>query len=154
MIERFFENHADNAVSCGYSLSTILDEISTGCFSISDVCKKACKFVALGQRNYAVLRHFLTFFSLNSDCGINFFSYLEKMKKYPDLGPKFKPLVIESTGGCHGYSMDNLKIMAGNIASRTNKPTSFALSNLLRTCSFPLQRHQGTMLARRCLGLA
>jgi hypothetical protein len=29
--------------------------------------------------------------------------------------------------------MDNLKIMAGHIASRTNNPTSFALSNLLRT---------------------
>jgi hypothetical protein len=80
--------------------------------------------------------------------------YLEKMKKYPDLGPKFKPLVIKSTGGYHAYSMDNLKIMAGHIASRTNKPTSFALSNLLRTCSFALQRHQGTMLVRRCLGLA
>jgi hypothetical protein len=68
------------------------------------------------------------------------------MKKYPDLGPKFKPLVIESTGGWHGYSMDKLKIMAGHIASRTNKPTSFALSNLLCICSFALQRHQGTML--------
>jgi hypothetical protein len=30
-------------------------------------------------------------------CGANVL-YLEKMKKYPDLGPKFKPLVIESTG--------------------------------------------------------
>jgi hypothetical protein len=72
-------------------------------------------------------------------CGANI-RYLENMKKYPDLGPKFKPLVIESTGGWHGYSMDNLKIMAGHIGSRTNKPTSFALSNLLRTCSFALQR--------------
>jgi hypothetical protein len=28
-------------------------------------------------------------------CGANI-RYLGKMKKYPDLGPKFKPLVIES----------------------------------------------------------
>jgi hypothetical protein len=27
--------------------------------------------------------------------------YVEKMKKYPDLGPRFKPLVIESSGGWH-----------------------------------------------------
>jgi hypothetical protein len=47
--------------------------------------------------------------------------YLEKMEKYPDVGPKFKPLVIESTGGWHNYSMDYLKSIAGRIASRSNK---------------------------------
>jgi hypothetical protein len=40
--------------------------------------------------------------------------YLEKRKKYPDLGPKFKPLVIESTGGWHNYSMDYLKSIAAS----------------------------------------
>jgi hypothetical protein len=40
--------------------------------------------------------------------------YLEKMKKYPDFGPKFKPLVIESTSGWHNYLMDYLKSIAGH----------------------------------------
>jgi hypothetical protein len=79
--------------------------------------------------------------------------YVEKMKKYPDLGPRFKPLVIESSGGWHKYSLDYLKTMAAHISSRTNKHTSIVLGNLLRSCSFALQRNQGTMLVRRCLGL-
>ena len=32
--------------------------------------------------------------------------YAEKRKKYHDLGPNFKPLVIESTGGWHAYSLE------------------------------------------------
>jgi hypothetical protein len=55
------------------------------------------------------------------------------MKKYPDLGPKFKPLVIESTGGWHGYSMDYLKTMAGHIASRSDKSILTVLNDLLST---------------------
>jgi hypothetical protein len=85
-------------------------------------------------------------------CGANV-RYSEKMKKYPDLGPKFKPLVIESTGGWHGYSMDYLKTMAGHIASRSDKSILTVLNDLLSICSFALQRNQGTMLVRRCLGL-
>jgi hypothetical protein len=46
--------------------------------------------------------------------------YVEKMKKYPDLGPRFKPLVI---GGWHKYFFDYLKTMAAHISSRTNKHT-------------------------------
>jgi hypothetical protein len=75
------------------------------------------------------------------------------MKKYPDLGPRFKPLVIESSGGWHNFSLDYLKTMAAHISSRTNKHTTIVLGNLLRACSFALQQHQGTILVRRCLGL-
>jgi hypothetical protein len=85
-------------------------------------------------------------------CGADI-RYLDKMKKYPDLGPRFKPLVIESTGGWHKYSLEYLKTIAGHIASRSSKPTAFVLNYLLKGCSFSLQRHQGTMLVRRCLGL-
>jgi hypothetical protein len=45
--------------------------------------------------------------------------YVEKMKKYPDLGPRFKPLVIESTGGWHNYSFDYLKTMAAHKAGQS-----------------------------------
>jgi hypothetical protein len=69
------------------------------------------------------------------------------------LGPRFKPLVIESSGSWHKYSLDYLKTMAAHISSRTNKHTSVVLGNLLRSCSFALERNQGTMLVRRCLGL-
>jgi hypothetical protein len=55
--------------------------------------------------------------------------YLEKIKKYPHLGPKFKQLVIESTGGWHNYSMDYLKSIAG--ARRSNKSNISVLNNLL-----------------------
>jgi hypothetical protein len=79
--------------------------------------------------------------------------YSIKMKKYPDLGDLFKPLVVESTGGWHRYSMDVLNIIAGHIASRGTSPVSFVLNNLLKGCSFALQKHQGTMMVRRCLGL-
>lgn len=79
--------------------------------------------------------------------------YSMKMKKYPDLGPRFKPLVVESTGGWHRYSMDVLKLIAGHIASRCTAQTSSVLNNLLMGCSFALQKHLGTMMVRRCLGL-
>ena len=46
--------------------------------------------------------------------------YKAKMKKYPDLGSRFKPLVLESTGGWHAYSFEYLKKLADHIASRTN----------------------------------
>jgi hypothetical protein len=77
------------------------------------------------------------------------FRYVEKMKKYPDLGPRFKPLVIESIGGWHNYSFDYIRTMAAHISSRTNKHSVIVLDNILRACSFALQRHQGTMLVRR-----
>jgi hypothetical protein len=64
------------------------------------------------------------------------------MKKYPDLCPKFKQFVIESTGGWHNYSMDYLKSIAGHIASRSNKSNISVLNNLLSICSFALQRNQ------------
>jgi hypothetical protein len=76
-----------------------------------------------------------------------------KMKKYPDLGPRFKPLVVESTGGWHTYSFEYLKTLAEHIASKTNKSAKDALNELLTTAAFCLQRHQGTMLVRRCFGL-
>jgi hypothetical protein len=76
--------------------------------------------------------------------------YCEKEdKKCLRVAERFKPLVIESSK----YSLDYLKTMAAHISSRTNKHTSIVLGNLLRSCSFALQRNQGTMLARRCLGL-
>jgi hypothetical protein len=58
------------------------------------------------------------------------------MKKFPDLGPRFKPLVVESTGGWHRYSMDVLKIIAGLIASRCTTKVSDVLNNVLKGCSF------------------
>jgi hypothetical protein len=79
--------------------------------------------------------------------------YLEKINFFPDLSPKFKPLVIESTSGWHSYSMDYLKTMAGHIASRSDKSILTALNDLLSICSFALRRNEGTMLVRRCLGL-
>ena len=79
--------------------------------------------------------------------------YVQKMAKYPDLGTRFKPLVIESTGGWHPYSFDYLKTLADHIAAKTNKTARDALNGLLTTSAFCLQRHQGTMLVRRCLGL-
>ena len=79
--------------------------------------------------------------------------YDTKMAKYPDLGSRFKPLVIESTGGWHPYSFDYLKTLADHIAAKTNKVARDALNSILTTSAFCLQRHQGTMLVRRCLGL-
>ena len=79
--------------------------------------------------------------------------YVAKMKKYPDLGPRFKPLILESTGGWHKLSFNYIRTLADHVASRTNKSASDALNSLLRAVSFCLQRHQGTMLVRRCLGL-
>jgi predicted transcriptional regulator len=68
--------------------------------------------------------------------------------------------LIRQYRGWHNYSLDYLKTMAAHISSRTNKHTTIVLGNLLRACSFALQRHQGTMLVhtdelvvRRCLGL-
>lgn len=79
--------------------------------------------------------------------------YEEKMKKYPELGGLFKPLVVEATGGWHAYSFDFLKKIAGHISGRTGVLTSDALNSILCGTSVKLQRHQGTMLVRRCLGL-
>jgi hypothetical protein len=75
------------------------------------------------------------------------------MKKYPDLGFRFKPLVIESTGGWHAYSFEYLKKIAEHISSRTNMLARDVLNRMLTSTSIRLQRHQGTMLVRRCLGL-
>lgn len=79
--------------------------------------------------------------------------YDEKMRKYPELQNRFKPLVIESTGGWHAYSFGYLRKMAEHIAARTNKMAKDALNELLTSASVRLQRHQGTMLVRRCLGM-
>jgi hypothetical protein len=79
---------------------------------------------------YLSVKSYLLISSKELLCGANV-RYLEKMKKYPDLGPKFKPLVIESTGGWHNYSMDYLKSIAGHIASRSNKSNISVLNNLL-----------------------
>lgn len=78
--------------------------------------------------------------------------YCEKMKKYPELGFRFKPLILESTGGWNAYSFDYLKKMAEMIASRSNKLSKVVLNSLLTMASFRLQRNQGTLLVRRCLG--
>jgi hypothetical protein len=79
--------------------------------------------------------------------------YVEKMRKYPELGSRFKPLVVESTGEWHQYSFDYLKNIADHIAAKTNKTSIVALNTILTTASVCLQRHQGTMLVRRCLAL-
>ncbi len=79
--------------------------------------------------------------------------YLEKKRKYPELRERFKPMVIESTGGWHGYSFDVLKQIAELVAARIAKPAKDVLSNMLAACSIRLQRHQGSMLVRRCQGL-
>jgi Reverse transcriptase (RNA-dependent DNA polymerase) len=79
--------------------------------------------------------------------------YKAKMKKYPDLGSRLKPLVLESTGGWNAYSFDYLRKLADHIAARTNKVAKVALNFLLTSASVRLQRNQGTMLVRRCLGL-
>jgi hypothetical protein len=47
--------------------------------------------------------------------------YEAKISKYPELGRRFKPLVVEATGGRHRYSFDYLKILAEHISTRTNK---------------------------------
>ena len=79
--------------------------------------------------------------------------YASKMKKYPELSTRFKPLVIESTGGWHPFSFNYLKTLAEHISSRSCSTAQDILTSILRTCSVRLQRHQGTMLVRRCLGL-
>ncbi len=79
--------------------------------------------------------------------------YDQKTAKYCDLGPKMKPLVVEATGGWHPYSFNYLKTISEHIATRTNKCVTATLNLLLTEASFCLQRHQGNMLVRRCLGL-
>jgi hypothetical protein len=68
------------------------------------------------------------------------------MAKDPDLGSRFKPLVIESTGGLHPYSFRFLKEIAAHFAARTNRNVVECLNGILTKASFCLQRHQGTML--------
>jgi Reverse transcriptase (RNA-dependent DNA polymerase) len=79
--------------------------------------------------------------------------YDEKMKKYPDLGALFKPLVVESTGGWHAYSFDYLTKISEHIVARTGVFARDALNSILSVTSLRLQINQGTMLVRRCLGL-
>ena len=79
--------------------------------------------------------------------------YDQKMAKYPELGARFKPLVIESTGGWHPFSFKTLSSIADHIAVGTNKRSVECLNALLSKSAFCLQRHQGSMLVRRCLGL-
>ena len=75
------------------------------------------------------------------------------MTKYPDLGSRFKPLVVESTGGWHPYSMGYLKQIAEQIAAHSRLSTADALNTLPTFASCRLQRHQGAMFVRRYLGL-
>ena len=78
--------------------------------------------------------------------------YQSKMKKYPELGHHLKPLVVESTGGWHQYSFGFLKTLASHVAARLGSLTKDVLNNILSTSSIRLQRHQGSLLVRRCLG--
>ena len=75
-----------------------------------------------------------------------------KKMKYKDLKENFKPLVVESTGGWHPFSLDYLTTVSEHIASRSARVASDVLNELLADCSVRLQRYQGTMLVRRCLG--
>jgi hypothetical protein len=79
--------------------------------------------------------------------------YEAKKAKHPDLGPCFKPFVVESTGGWHQYSFDYLKTIALHLGSRLNRPMENCFNTILKVCSFALKRHQGAMLARRCFGM-
>ena len=74
-----------------------------------------------------------------------------KMTKYPDLGSRFKPLVVESTEGWHPSSMRSLKQIADLIAAHSRLSASTALNSLLTPASCRLQRHQGATLTRRAL---
>ena len=76
-----------------------------------------------------------------------------KMLKYPDLKSRFKPLVVESTGGWHPFSFKYLKDIADRMAGMSRLSAVDALSKLFSSASFCLQRHQGSQLARRCLGV-
>ena len=69
--------------------------------------------------------------------------YEQKMAKYPELGARFKPMVIKSTEGWNAYSFNNLKLIANHIAARTNKAAQDCLNDLLMGSSFCLQRVQG-----------
>ncbi len=77
----------------------------------------------------------------------------QKKAKYADLGPRMKPLVVECTGGWDSFSLDYLKSIAESIAARSRKTAKLTLNSLLASLSCRLQRHQGTLLVRRCLGL-
>jgi hypothetical protein len=83
----------------------------------------------------------------------SFIRFKSKMGKYPELGRRFKPLVVEATAGWHRHSWDYLKLLADHIATRTDKSTKTALNGLLTATSFARQRNQGTMLVRRFQGL-
>ena len=80
--------------------------------------------------------------------------FKHKHKRYPLLKSQLKPLVVECTGGWNPKSLEYLTDMAELIGSRTNVKASLVLNNLLTTISVCLQRNQGTMVVRRCLGLA
>jgi hypothetical protein len=77
----------------------------------------------------------------------------EKLRKYPDLGPRLKPLILECFGGWHCFSFDYLRTIANHISARSNRNVVDILNLILKRTSFCLQRHQGSMLVRRCLGL-
>ena len=76
-----------------------------------------------------------------------------KMTKYPDLGTRFKPLVLESTGGWHPSSFKYLKQIAELVVAHSRLTISTALNLMLTLASCRLQRNQGAMLTRRYLGL-
>jgi len=79
--------------------------------------------------------------------------YDKKIKKYPQLGSNFKPLILESTGGWHPYSFNTLKELAYKMATNSGKSQADLLNSLLTTCSVSLQRSQGCLLVRRTQGL-
>ena len=60
------------------------------------------------------------------------------MTKYPDLGTRFKPLVVESTGGWHPSSFKYLKQIAELVVahSRLTASTAFNLMLTLASCQW------------------
>ena len=79
--------------------------------------------------------------------------YEMKLKKYEHLAQQFKPLIVECTGGWHAHSYKNIGAIAQLIASRSNQAVKIVMKRLISSLSISLQRHQGTMIVRRCAGL-
>jgi hypothetical protein len=85
-------------------------------------------------------------------CGADI-RYVEKKKKYANLAECLKPLVVECTGGWHEQSYKYIQGIADLIAFHSNQSEKTVMRRLLCALSFCLQRHQGTMIVRRCAGL-
>ena len=79
--------------------------------------------------------------------------YVNKMKKYEKLAENLKPLIVECTGGWHAHSYKYIQGIAELISFRSNQVENVVMKRILSALSFCLQRHQGTMVVRRCAGL-